>query len=402
MNLPFFIAKRYLFSKKSHNAINIISGISVVGVCVGTMALVIVLSAFNGLSDLVQSLYNSFDPDIEISIKKGKTFDINDEKFQSIKKMNGVAYFTEIVEGNALLRYEDKQNVCVVKGVSKDFKKMSCFDTLITNGSYDINDNNIIIGQGVAAKLNVNIKNEFTPLTVYSPKRLDFGAINPEDGLNELKFFAVGEFGISDEFDYEYTITSIENARELFNYSANEVTSIELGLHDKSKSDEIKSNLQQLLGANFEIKDRHQQNDVLFKTLKSEKLWTFIILFFILIIASLNVIGSLTMLLIEKKKDIKVLHNIGGDKSFIRKIFLIEGVMITGFGMFLGIVLGLIICFLQKQFGIIKFSEGYVIDAYPIAVQLSDILLIIISVLLIGLFAAWYPVKIFTKKQLAY
>lgn len=401
MNLPYFIAKRYLFSKKSHNAINIISGISVAGVCIGTMALVIVLSVFNGLSDLVQTLFNSFDSDIEITAAKGKTFDINTENFESVKKIKGVVYFTEVVESNALLKYDDKQNISTVKGVSSDYLKMTSFDTLITNGQFNIDDNNIIIGQGIAAKLNVNIKNEFFPISVYAPKKTGFGVTNPEDGLNELKFFVTGEFGISDEFDYEYTITSIENARKLFDYKESEVTAVELGLDKKNNSDEIKNQLKTILGDGFVVKDKNEQNEILYKTLKSEKLWTFIILFFILIIASLNVIGSLTMLLIEKKKDIKILHNMGGDAALIRKIFLTEGIMITIFGMLLGLFLGLIVCWLQKQFGLIKFSEGYVIDAYPVVVKITDIFLIISCVLLIGLFAAWYPVRVFTKKELA-
>ncbi len=401
MNVPFFIAKRYLISKKSHNAINIISGISVGGICIGTMALVIVLSGFNGLSALVQSLYNSFDPDIEITIKRGKTFEIDRPELQKIRQMSDIAYFTEVMEGNALLKYNDKQSIAIVKGVSNDFKKMSGFDTLVREGDFNISKSNIILGKGLAYILQAGPNNLFTPLSIYAPKRGNTTSLNPEDGLNELKCYPAGLFSISDEFDNQYVIMNIDKARTLLDYKK-EVTSIELGLKKGSNIEKVQAEIIQSLGDLYTVKNRHQQNEMLYKTLKSEKLWVFIILIFILIVATFNVIGSLTMLIIEKKKDISILSSMGADMLLIRRIFLFEGLLITIIGATSGLVLGLLICWIQIHFSVVKFSEGYVVDAYPMEIQYNDILIIVAAVLLIGLFAAWYPVRVFTKKQLVF
>lgn len=400
MNFSFFIAKRYLISKKSHHAINIISAISVGGICVGTMALVIVLSGFNGLSSLVQSLYNSFDPDIEITIKKGKTFDGSRPELQQLKKLPSVAYYTEVMEGNALLKYNDKLSIAVVKGVSADFKKMSGFDSLIQEGRFDVSKNNIVLGKGLAYVLQLTTNSQFTPVSIYAPKRGNSSSLDPEDGLNELKEYPAGLFSISDEFDNQYVLMNIEKARALLDYKT-EVTSIELGIKPGNNLELAQAEIAKLMGNRYIIKNRQQQNEMLYKTLKSEKLWVFIILVFILIIATFNVIGSLTMLIIEKKKDISILSSMGADILLIRKIFLVEGMLITFIGALSGLVIGLFICWLQITFSIVKFSEGYVVDAYPMEVQSGDVFLISVIVLLIGLFAAWYPVRVFTKRQMA-
>jgi lipoprotein-releasing system permease protein len=399
LNFPFFIAKRYLISKKSHNAINIISGISVVGICIGTMALIIVLSAFNGLSELVQSLYNSFDADIQITAKQGKTFNPASIEFQSLKKIDGIAFYTEVMEGNALLKFNDKQCVATIKGVSKEFEQMINFDTLIEDGNFDISHNNIVIGKGISYVLQTEPHNAFTLISIYAPKRGSNNSLDAEDALNELKAYPAGAFRINDEFDYKYVIMNIEKARALLDYT-NEVTSIELGLNKNVDKELVQQQIVTLLGDKYQIKNREQQNELLYKTLKSEKLWTFIILLFILIIATFNVIGSLTMLIIEKKKDITILHNMGADIRLIRRIFLVEGLLITFIGALLGLILGTLLCWLQQKFELIKLTEGYVVNAYPIQIQLLDLTLIMVAVMSIGLFASWYPVRIFTKKHL--
>ena len=399
MNLPFFIARRYLISKKSHNAINIISGVSVMGVCIGTMALIIVLSAFNGLSDLVQSLYNSFDPDIAITIKQGKTFDPNSTEILSLKKVNGIAYYNEVMQGNALLKFNDKQCIATIKGVGREFKKMTSFDTLIRDGIYSLEKSNIVVGRGICNILQTGPKELFTPISIYAPKRGNNNSINPEDGMNELKVFVSGAFTINDEFDNNYVIMNIDNARKLLDYK-NEVTSIELKLKPDADREKVQQQLISILGNKYVVKNREEQNVMLYKTLKSEKLWTFLILIFILIIATFNVIGSLTMLIIEKKKDITILNNMGADVTLIRRIFLLEGLMITLLGAFLGLLLGLFVCWLQVQFKLVRMSEGWLVDAYPMKIHIGDIALIISIVLLIGFAAAWYPVRFFTKKHL--
>ena len=228
MNLPLFIAKRYLISKKSHNAINIISGISVAGIAFGTMALVIVLSGFNGLSDLVQSLYNSFDADIEITAKQGKTFDPNNSSFQTILKSENLAHYTEVMEGNALLKYDDKQSIAIIKGVSPEFQKMSRFDTLVREGDFNISKNNIVIGKGISYVLQTRPNDFASIISIYAPKRGKINSMNPEDGLNEMKAYAAGVFSINDELD-NYIIMDIEKARALLDYTT-EVTSIEIAV----------------------------------------------------------------------------------------------------------------------------------------------------------------------------
>lgn len=401
MNLPFFIAKRYLISKKSHNAINIITGISVAGVCIGTMALIIVLSAFNGLSELVQSLYNSFDADISITAMQGKTFDPNSAEIQSLKKTEGLAYYSEIMEGNALLKFEDKQCVATIKGLSSSYKKMSGFDSLVSEGSFNLEKNNVVIGKGISYILQSGTSSLFTPISVYAPKRGNTNSLNPEEGLNELKVYPAGIFSINDEFDYKYVFMNIQKARELFDYTT-EVTAIELNLKAGTDKEQIQKKMVALLGNKYVVKNREQQNALLYKTLKSEKLWTFMILVFILIIGTFNVIGSLTMLIIEKKKDIIILHDMGADIQLIRSIFLVEGMLITLIGAVSGILLGTLICWLQIKFSLVHLTEGYVVDAYPIHMLASDFILVLGVVLLIGFFAAWYPVRVFTKKHLAF
>ena len=369
------------------------------GVCIGTMALIIVLSAFNGLSDLVQSLYNSFDPDISITIKQGKTFDPNAAEFQSLKNIAGIANYTEVMEGNALLKFNDKQCIATIKGVGREFRKMSGFDTLIYNGVFNLEKSNILIGKGIGNVLQTGPKELFSPISVYAPKRGNINSINPEDGMNELKVFVSGAFTINDEFDYKYAVMNIDNARKLLDYK-NEVTSIELKFKPDADKEKVQQQLISVLGNKYEVKNREQQNAMLYKTLKSEKLWTFLILVFILIIATFNVIGSLTMLIIEKKKDITILNNMGADITLIRRIFLLEGLMITLLGALFGLILGLFVCWLQIKFSLVKLSQGYVVDAYPIKIHTMDILLILGVVLLIGFVSAWYPVRLFTKKHL--
>lgn len=398
MNFPFFIAKRYLISKKSHNAINIISGISVAGVALGTMALIIVLSAFNGLSDLVRSLNNSFSPDLVITATMGKTFDPSVSEIQQLKKDPSLAYYTEVMEGNALLKYEEQQCIATIKGVTENFRKASGFDTLIREGNFNLSKNNVVMGKGLAYILQTGSNDIFTPVSVYAPKRGSSNSLDPEESLNELKIFPAGVFSINDDFDYKYVIMDIQKARELLDYK-NEVSSLEIMLKPGSNKKEAQKQIETILGDNYKVQNREQQNAVLYKTLSTEKLWTFIILCFILILATFNVIGSLTMLIIEKKKDLRILHNMGADIRMIRKIFLFEGMLITLIGAFAGIVLGVFICLLQVKFSLLKFSEGYVVDAYPISFQAMDFILVIVAVLIIGFFAAWYPVRVFTRKQ---
>src|ERR1035437_3249725 len=405
MNLSLFIAKRYLISKKSHNAINIITFISVAGVCIGTMALVIVLSAFNGISDLVFGLYNTFDPDIKITPKEGKTFLIDPLSAEKIKKMDGVAYYTEVLQENALLKYDDKQVIATIKGVSENFAKMTRLDTVIREGEFLLHHDSIdyaVLGYGIAKRLNISLTDFMHPLEIYVPKRGNQSYLNPEDAFLIRSVEVSGIFSLNDDFDYRYAIIPLSLARELLNRK-NELSAIELGIKPGADVNEIKKEIMGLLRSarndvQFDVKSRFEQNEVLFKTINSEKWWTFLILAFILVIATFNVIGSLTMLIIEKKKDIQTLMFLGADKNLIRKIFMREGLMITLTGAFSGLLLGLLICWIQMKFKLVPFSEGFVVDSYPVKIIPMDLAMVFATVLLIGFFAAWYPVRIFTRR----
>lgn len=405
MNLSLFIARRYLISKKSHNAINIITLISIVGVCIGTMALVIVLSAFNGISDLVFGLYNTFDPDIKITPAAGKTFAPDTVLFGKIKNMDGVVYYTETLQENALLKYGDKQVIATIKGVSDDFVKMTRLDTVTREGEFyleDVNEDALpvyysVLGYGIARRLDIALGNFVNPLEIYVPKRGKVSSLNPEEAFHIRAVEVAGIFSLNDDFDYKYCILPLALSRQLLDKPA-EVSAIELGLSETVSKENTKAEIEKILGASFEVKTRYEQNEVLFKTINSEKWWTFLILVFILVIATFNVIGSLTMLIIEKKKDIQTLKFLGADNNLIRKIFMHEGLLITVTGAVSGMILGLLLCLLQKQFGFVPFSEGFIVDAYPVKIVAIDLLLAFGVVMLIGFFAAWYPVRIFTRR----
>lgn len=403
MNFSFYIAKRYLFAKKSRNVINIISAISVVGVSIGTMALIVILSVFNGFDNLVQSLFNSFDPDIKITIKEGKTFSSGAERIQNLKKLKGVLYMSEIIEENALLKYDDRQYIVTVKGVSDEFINMSGIDSMIIDGEFILKENKnnyAVIGQGVALNLAVGL-NFITPINIYIPKRTQKVSLNPEKAFSRKYIFPSGIFAIQQDFDSRYIIVPIDFARDLLDYS-NEVSAIELKLDPVFNKDKIQEEIKKHLGTGYEVKNRFEQQELLYKIMKSEKWAIFLILTFILIIASFNVIGSLTMLIIEKKKDIDTLRSLGTNLSVLRKIFLFEGWMISILGAILGLLTGTIICWIQQHFGLIKIqgSESFVIDTYPVYLELPDFVYVFVTVFFIGYLAAWYPVRYISGKFL--
>jgi len=405
MNLPFFVARRYLFSKKSHNAINIITIISVFCVSVVTIALVIILSGLNGLTNLVESLYNSFNTDMQITVKAGKTFETDSLMLNRISHLKGVASYSEVLEENALLNYEDRQIIGTMKGVGKEYRKMTSFDTLMRQGTFRLDADSVsyaVIGRGLSQRLEIPIENNYTPIKVYVPRKGADLAINPgslDAPFNKKSALIAGAFSINDDFDYKYLIVSIAFVRKLLD-QPHAASAIEINLQKGADKAGVQEELKKIMGNKYSVKNRYQQNELLFKTLKSEKLWTFMILVFVLIIATFNIIGSLTMLIIEKKKDINTLSSMGADVSVIRRIFFTEGLMISLLGSITGLILGVIICLLQIKYGLVEFGEGFVVKAYPIAIQFSDLLAILAFVMVIGFVAAWYPVRVFTKKHM--
>ena len=403
MNLSLFIARRYLVSKKSHNAINIISGVALGGIAIGTMALIIVLSAFNGISNLVHVLYNSFGADIQITAVKGKTFIPTGDKFQKIKHIEGIKYFNEVLQDKALLKNEDKQSLAILKGVSNDFRTMTRFDTLMRQGTFKLHEGDLdygVFGMGVGYMLNIGQSNsDYIAVTCYAPKRgLQSGSINPADAITEKHLYPAGEFSINEDFDYRFVIVSIDFARQLFDYQDSSVSSIEIGLAKGANLQTVKQQIKDILGNDYSVKDLEEQNELLYKTLKTEKLFTFIVLALVLIIATFNIVGSLSMLILDKKKDIAILWNMGADNNTIQKIFLFEGLLITFIGAIIGLVIGTIICLIQIKFKLVPFSEGFVVSAYPVSLQFTDYIAVFASVLVVGFLSSWYPVRVFASK----
>lgn len=404
MNLSFYIARRYLLGKKSQNAINIISGISVLGVSVGTMALVIVLSVFNGFDSVVKSLFNSFDPDLKISALEGKTFPSDPALNESILSLPGVLALSEVLEENVLLLYGDKQHIATIKGVDDSFSMVSGLDSMIYDGSMKLKDENrsyAVVGQGVAYSLRVGL-NFINPLFVYTIDRTArVNMSQPEESIRRDFIFPSGIFAIEQEYDSRYVVCPIEFVRKLLSYPG-ENTFLEVKLDPAFPADQVQEEIEELAGDRFQVKNRQQQNELFYRVMKSEKWAIFLILTFILIIASFNIIGSLSMLIIDKKHDIVTLRNMGADNKLISRIFLAEGWLISLIGSVIGITLGTTFSWIQQHFGLIKLSGSgtFVIDAYPVQIEAPDIFLVWITVLLIGWLAARYPVRQISRKYL--
>jgi len=389
-------------AKKSHNAINIISAISMTGMMLGTMALVVVLSVFNGFDNLVKSLINSFNPDIRITLVEGKTFQATEAMQSGIEGIEGVEAACYILEDKALVRYDEQQTIADIRGVSNNYLSVSGIDTMIVEGSFVLEDSrayHAVIGQGIKVFLNI-ILNSPRTMVIYAPLRTAQVSMNPERDLNRRYIQPSGVFAIEQEYDTRYVIVPLAFASELFDYPEDEVSSIELKVSKGSQVSSVMEKIGVLMGNEYVIQDRYQQNELFYKTMQTEKWAIFLILVFILVVASFNVLGMLTMLIIEKKEDIVTLKNLGASPSLIKKIFLFEGWMISALGAALGMVLGLFVCWLQVRFELIRLqgSGSFVIDAYPVHVQALDVLLSFAAVIAIGFFAAQYPIRYMAKK----
>jgi lipoprotein-releasing system permease protein len=403
MNLSLYIAKRYLLAKKSQNVINIISAISVVGVATGTMALIVILSVFNGFDSLIKSLFSVFDPELKITLVEGKTFTATgDSRFDAVRGHPGVLYYTEVLEENALLRYGERQHVATLKGVGEDFSRSSGLGEMIVAGDFKLRDDMgneyAVIGRGLANVLAVGL-NFITPLDIYIPRRTATLTMAPEQAFNRKMIFPSGIFSVEQEFDMNYVVIPIAFARELLEYD-DEVSSIEIKLRDNFRESAVQQEMQELLGDEFRVLNRYQQHEWLYRVMQSEKWAIFLILSFILMIASFNIIGSLTMLIIEKKKDMAILKSLGAGEKLISRIFLFEGWMISATGALAGLLLGFVISYMQMEFGIIKLygSGTFIIDAYPVELQAADFFYVFFTVLLIGFFAALIPVRYITRR----
>lgn len=402
MNFSFYIARRYLFSRKKTNMINLISAISVVGLMVGTMGLIIGLSGFNGFDSLIKNLFSTFDPELRITVREGKNFSTSGPQFEELRRMPDIANYAEIVEDNALLSYNGRRVFATLKGVSDEYLQFSGIDSMVIQGEFrlkDANNNFAVLGEGIAYNLAVGLRQP-DPVSVFVPKKGKASALLPTGNFNQDIIYPSGIFSIQQELDNKYVIVPIGFARKIFEMPEN-VSAVELKLKDGISEKKARGAITALLGEGFEIKNRYQQHDYLYKTMLSEKYATYMILVLILVIASFNIVGSLTMLILDKKEDISILRSMGADKKTIRNIFLFEGWLISLLGAVLGTLAGLALCQAQISYGFVKLSgdvSSFIIDAYPMKIIVSDIVLILLSVSLIGFLAAWYPVRFISDR----
>ncbi|MCB0395587.1 MAG: ABC transporter permease [Flavobacteriales bacterium] len=405
MNFPYYIARRYLFSRKSHNAINLISGISVLVMTILTAALFTVLSVFNGFESLIVSLFNSFDPDLKITAVQTKSFDLDSIPEEQIRQIKGVAFYSPVIEENVLLKYDDKQYIATMKGVTPAFFKISHMEGMMVDGSLVLTEQGqqmAVLGYGVASALSIHMGNVFRPINLYVPKKTKKGiAVTAQNAFNIKHVMPSGIFSIQQDFDSKYILISLDMARELTQYE-NRVNAIELGLTEGTDPEQVRMELRKLLGDGFEIRDRFEQHAVLYKIMKSEKWAIFLILTFTLVIGAFNIIGALTMLIVEKKKDIRTLWSMGADAQMIRRIFMVEGMLISLVGCVLGILLGFAICWIQYKFGVVGLegSGTFVIEAYPVEIRVRDMISVFITVACIGWLAAWIPSRRIHKNAL--
>ena len=407
MNFPFFIARRYLLSKKSHNAINIISGISVCGVALATLALVCTLSVFNGFQDLVATFFTAFDPELKITAEKGKVFDGQDERILKIRQWPEVEVVSESLEDHAMVQYKGRQAMAVIKGVDDKFNQLTPIDSILFGrGNLVLKDevtSYALPGIQLLATLGSGIR-FLDPLEIYAPKRgAKVNMANPAASFTSGNLFSSGlAFSVNQEkYDASYIITSIDFARKLFQYT-HEVSAINLKLAASADVVDVKRKLQQSLEKDYKVEDRYEQQADTYRIMEIEKFVSYLFLTFILMIASFNVIGSLSMLIIDKRSDVETLRNLGATDAQIVRIFLFEGRMITFIGALMGIVLGLGLCFLQEEYGLISLGTAgdFVVDAYPVSVHAWDVLLVFITVLVVGFLSVWYPVNYLSRRLL--
>ena len=401
MKLSLYIAKRYLFAKKSRNAINVISGVSVAGVLVGTMALIIILSVFNGLEEMVKSIFNTSDPDLKISLVEGKVFTPDTMKLNELSNINGVLAYSLTLEENTLLKYGDRQYISVIKGVEDNYSTITEIDSSMYEGEFLLADEKgvsyAVVGLGVANNLGIRV-NFITPLSIYMPNRTADVSANLENAFVRKFIWPSGIFEIEQDFDSKYIFVPISFIRELLDYTS-EVSSIEIKIEESADIRPIQNDVKEIYGEEYSVQNQYEQQEIFYKVMKAEKVAIYFILSLILVIASFNIIGSLTMLIIEKERDIQILRSLGAENLLIRKIFIFEGWMISIIGAIGGLILGFIICFIQHRFGIIRLnSEALIMDAYPVIMKVKDFILVLGTVLLIGYWAAWYPVRYLTRK----
>lgn len=401
------IAWRYLFAKKSHNAINIISGVSAAAVGVVTAAMICVLSVMNGFSGLVEQLFSAFDPEFRIVAKEGASFQTDADCFQQIRQLPQVEVYAETVVSAAMLQTADKQVPAIIKGCDKNFRLLTDIDSLLTEGEFSLSESfqdtllhttthfeRCIVGMGLAEQLGVGATH-ISGVQLYAPRRTKtVSMLRPEEGFKREMVFTAGVFAVNQiKYDDAYVLVSLPLARSLFEYADDEATAVELKLKAGSNIRKQKKQIAAIVGEAYKVEDRYEQQADFFKIMKIEKLLTLLLLVFILLIAAFNIVGSLSMLMIDKQADRQVLRTLGADSTMLQRIFLYEGWLISLIGAAAGMLIGLGVCLLQQHLGLLTLGSGteYIISAYPVRVQITDVVLTLFAVTLIGWLAAWIP-----------
>ena len=408
MNYRLFIARRYLFSRKSHHAINIISGISVAGVAIATMAMVCTLSVFNGFRDLVAGLFTAFDPQLRVTLTEGTSVSQDDEALQRLRKHPDVKVYPPVMEGQALVVQDRRQQVVTVMGVADNFTEQASINNILYgDGSFCLHADVLeygVLGLRLAARLGLPA-NFPDPLQVYAPKRGErVNMASPLSSFNHDELQSPGVvFNVQQSrYDDNYIITSLGFAQRLFDQRGR-ITSVELRLRDGVSLSSAKRELRQLLGARFQVQDRFEQQADVFRIMRIEKLISFVFLTFILLIACFNIIGSLSMLMIDKRQDVRTLRSLGATDGQVCDIFMLEGRMISLAGAAVGLLLGLALCWLQQEFGLISMGSSagsFIVEAYPVSVHVGDLVIVFLTVLVVGWAAVWWPVRYLSRRLL--
>lgn len=402
--MNFLFAWRYFKSKKTTNAINIIAWVSVIAIAVVTAAIIIVLSVFNGFEGLVKGLYTDFYADIKISSAKEKTVSITKDKLQSLKKISGIINYSCIAEENAVLLNNGYQSIVVLKGVDENYTQVNNIKAYVKRGSFitgNAENPKLIVGAGIENAAAIETERSTQGLLVYLPNRKRTTSIASLESVNSAVMQPVGTFLVQQEFDNKYGFTNLAFMKYMLDMAADEYSSIEIKLATKAKPEVVKQQLQQMFSNKYKIETRYEQNESLFKIMQLEKWFIYVLLSFIMLIAAFNIVGALTMLILEKQKDIHILKAMGASNKLIQKIFLTEGAMLAAIGGTIGVVLAIIICFVQQRFHLIKLQGGtFIIDYYPVSMQPLDFLLTTITIAFIAFGASYFPSKKAAKQNM--
>jgi lipoprotein-releasing system permease protein len=390
-------AWRYFKAKKSTNAINIIAWVTAGVIAFSTMCQVLVLSVFNGFEDLVKSLYSNFYSDVKVVPDKGKTFVLTQSQLKQIHQISGIKGSSLVIEEKALLQNGEQQTVVLLKGVDSNYFKVSGVPQKMYHGVFDVGtvDNpKLILGAGIESAIGIQADRNLFPVTVFLPKKTNSDNANPLSALSEGNATTSGSFAIQQDFDNKYVITNLPFMRQQMNYRSNEYSALEISLFDPAQTDDFTKALQKLLGNKYKVLTKYQQNISLYNSMRLEKWFIYAVLTLILIIAAFNMVGALTMLVLEKRKDISVLQSMGADRSLIKKIFLSEGILLAVIGAATGIILALIIAFLQMKFHLIKLEgNSFLIDYFPVKLVFTDFVLVVFTAMVIAFIASWFPAK---------